>query len=90
MRKNAYDAGYEIVWIGHCKANLQKIPDLPIVEFYKVKCSDEISGKKKFYWNVRPLCITDEKIDATLPPDWRDRCYMGFRKFHELEQWLRS
>lgn len=90
MRKNIFDLGYKIVWIGHCRAYLQKIPDLPIVEVYKFKYTEEISGIKKSYWNVRPLTTTDEKIDSILPRDWKNKNFMGFRKFYELEEWLKS
>lgn len=90
MRKNAFDLGYKIVWIGHCRANLQRIPDLPIVEFYKFKYTNENDGKKNFFWNVRPLAMTDEKIDEALPKNWKDKNFMGFRKFHELLEWISS
>lgn len=90
MNKNVFDLGYKIVWVGHCRAHLQKIPDLPIVELYKEKYVDELSGRKNFFWNVRPLVISDEKIDLALPKNWKDKRFMGFRKFHELEEWLES
>ena len=83
-----FDKGYEIVWVGHCRARCQRIPDLPVAEFYKDKFVDEITGNKFFFWNVVPLALTDEKIDDALPKDWRDKRYMGFKKFNDLKNWL--
>ena len=88
MKKNAFDKGYKIVWVGHCRAVLQRIPDLPIVEFYKAKYESAFDGSKKKYWNVRPLCMTDEKIDEALPENWQYKNMMGFKKFQDLEDWL--
>lgn len=90
MNKNAFDLGYEIVWIGHCRGHIRKIPDLPIVEFYKAKYENQFDGKKIFYWNVRPLVIKDDKIDEALPRDWRNKTTMGFKKFRDLEEWIKS
>lgn len=89
MKKNMFDKGYEIIWVGHCRAKIQRIPDLPIAEIYKEKFIDDLSGKKSFYWNVRPLIMTDEKLDDILPKNWRDKYFMGFQKFHEINAWLR-
>jgi hypothetical protein len=90
MNSNAFDKGYEIVWIGHGRAHIKRIPDLPIVEVYKLKCIDDFTGEKISFWNLRPLAMTDEKIDDALPKNWRDKSFAGFRKFQELEDWLRS
>ena len=90
MKKNAFDLGYEIVWVGHCRGHLQRIPDLPIVEFYKAKYENEFDGSKKYYWNVRPLAMTDEKINEVLPVHWQNKNIMGFKSFRDLEEWLRK
>ena len=90
MKENVFDLGYKIVWIGHCRAVLQKIPDLPIAELYKFKYNSEIDGKKKSYWNIRPLSMTDKVLDEVLPKNWKDKNIMGFKRFNDLEEWLQS
>lgn len=88
MVQNSFDLGYELLRVDHCTFHLRKLPDLPIVEFCRHRYIDDFSGKKMTSWSLRPLPITDEKIDATLPKDWKDRAVYGFKNFSEILDWL--
>lgn len=90
MKKNTFERGYEIVWVGHCRAHLAKFAELPIVEFYKSSYLDSFTLKSSHAWSIRPLAMTDEKIDFALPNNWRDKTFFGFKKFVELLEWLES
>jgi hypothetical protein len=90
IAQNTFDLGYELVWVGHCRAHLKKFNALPIIEFYKSNYVDEWSGKKVSTWSFRELAMTDVEIDKALPNNWKFKRVSGFSKFNELHEWLCS
>jgi hypothetical protein len=88
MRQKISDLGYSLSRESKDLLVLSKLSCLPIVQLEKFTYEDEWSGITKTYWNLRPLCMKDEEIDAVLPRDWRDKRICGFLSLEEAKSWM--